>query len=79
MNGRSPYTEFKPGCRVRVKGGLFAGVEGFVSAKCGVSRSVVNLDLLQKGVTLEINDRRLEANGGAPHSAADVPDRGLPK
>lgn len=65
--------EFKPGCRVRVVSGPFAGVEGVVQTNRCKGRSEVTLDLLQAGVSLEIDDCRLqairfEANSTAPPS-----------
>ena len=48
------------GCHVRVKIGAFEGVEGTVLTKCHEGRSVIAVELLQKGVTLEIDDCRLE-------------------
>ena len=53
--------EFKPGCRVRVVSGPFAGVEGVVQTKRCKGRSEVTLDLLQACVSLEIDDCRLQA------------------
>lgn len=53
--------ELLPGCCVRVTAGPFAGVEGMVESKRGENRSLIALDLLQIGVTLEIDDCRLEA------------------
>ena len=57
----SQPAEFLPGCYVRVAAGPFAGVEGMIESKRGENRSLIALDLLQIGVTLEIDDCRLEA------------------
>jgi transcription antitermination factor NusG len=55
------WAELKPGCRVRVISGPFAGVEGVVETKRCKGRSEVTLDLLQSGVSLEIDECRLQA------------------
>lgn len=75
MNEMLPErAELKPGCRVRVVSGPFAGVEGIVQTKRCKGRSEVTLDLLQAGVSLEIDECRLqaiqfEAKSPAPPSA----------
>jgi transcription antitermination factor NusG len=57
------FAKIEPGRRVRVKSGLFEGVEGTVLAKRGEGRSVIAVDLIQKSVTLEIDNRELAAIG----------------
>ena len=67
-NDRSALTEsppverrpFVPGDRVRVCRGLVAGAEGNVLKHCGENRSLIALDLRQRGVTLEVDDASLE-------------------
>ena len=53
--------EFAIGCRVRVISGPFAGVEGTVRTKRCTCRSELSLDLVQSGISLEIDDCQLQA------------------
>ncbi|HEX7380433.1 MAG TPA: antitermination protein NusG [Pirellulales bacterium] len=50
----------KAGDRVRVKSGSLAGVEGTVLARCRKCRLIVAVNLLQQGVSVEIDDHLLE-------------------
>lgn len=51
---------YKAGDRVRVAQGPFMGAEGTVRQVCAPARLVLALDLLQAGVSLEIDQRFLE-------------------
>lgn len=48
------------GCPVRVRGGVFAGLEGTVASYSSSSRLIVELRLDRSGVTLEVEDRALK-------------------
>jgi len=49
------------GDRVRVARGPLAGVQGIVAKRCNVKRLILSLDVLQSGVSLEIDERDLDA------------------
>ena len=51
---------YKVGDRMRVAQGPFAGAEGTVRQVCPAGRLSLLLDLLQDGVSLEIDQRCLE-------------------
>jgi transcriptional antiterminator RfaH len=50
----------RPGNRVRVRKGPFAGVEGIVMHRRGQTRLLVSINFLQKGASVEIDDYLLE-------------------
>jgi transcription antitermination factor NusG len=50
----------RPGNRVRVRKGPFAGVEGTVLHRRGQTRLLVSINFLQKGASVEIDDYLLE-------------------
>jgi len=50
----------KPGQRVRVKHGSFAGLEGIVESRCRQTRLVIGVMFLQQGISIEIDDYMLE-------------------
>ena len=63
IQAKAPLTiesRLKPGDRVRVKSGPFAGVEGTVAARSRRSRIIVAVRLIQQGVSLEVDDFQLE-------------------
>ena len=49
-----------PGNRVRVRRGAMAGMEGTVLVRRGRTRLIVNVTILQQGVSVEIDDFNLE-------------------
>ena len=49
------------GDRVRVACGPMAGVEGTVAKRCNAERVILALEVLQSGVSLEIDERHLAA------------------
>lgn len=53
-------TRAKPGDHVRVRNGAFQGVEGMVVSRQGTCRLIIAVDLMQTGVSLEINENRIE-------------------
>ena len=53
-------TRAKRGDRVRVRDGAFEGVEGMIVARQGIGRLIIGVDLKQMGVSLEINENRIE-------------------
>lgn len=53
-------SRLKAGDRVRVKSGAFAGVEGTVVARRRKCRLIVAVNLIQQGVSIEIDDHLLE-------------------
>lgn len=64
IQAKAPLTmesRLKPGDRVRVKSGPFAGVEGTVVSRCRRSRIIVAVRLIQQGVSLEVDDFQLES------------------
>jgi len=50
----------RPGMRVRVRNGIFVGVEGVVLRRRGETRLLVSVNFLQQGASVEIEDFRLE-------------------
>lgn len=58
--GLNSSAGYKAGDRVRVAQGPFTGAEGTVRQVCAAERLILLLDLLQAGVSLEIDPRRLE-------------------
>ncbi len=54
-------SRFAPGQRVRIKSGPMLGVEGIVHERRAVTRLIVEIQFLQQGVSLEIEDFYLEA------------------
>ena len=53
-------SRIRPGMRVRVRNGPFAGVEGVVMRRRGEIRLLVAINFLQQGASVEIEDFRLE-------------------
>ena len=53
----------KPGDQVRVRSGTLAGVEGIVVARRRKCRLIVSVQLIQQGVSMEIDDHLLEPIG----------------
>ena len=53
-------SRLKPGQRVRVRQGPFAGLEGTVLKRRGETRLLVAINFLQKGASVEIDDFLLE-------------------
>lgn len=53
-------SRLQPGRNVRVRSGPFAGVEGVVLRRRGETRLLVNVNFLQQGASVEIDDFRLE-------------------
>ena len=53
-------SRLSPGCRVRVRQGPFAGIEGVVVMRRGHSRLLVSINFLQRGASVEIDDFLLE-------------------
>jgi transcriptional antiterminator RfaH len=53
-------SRLKEGDHVRVKGGALAGVEGTVVARRRKCRLIVAVNLIQQGVSIEIDDHLLE-------------------
>lgn len=68
---RTTQDRLQPGDLVRVNDGAFAGVEGTV-ARCQACRVMVDVSLIQPGVSIEIDGYLLELirerNGVAPSS-----------
>jgi transcription antitermination factor NusG len=56
----SSSAAYKAGDRLRVAKGPFTGAEGTVRQVCSGGRLILLLDLLQAGVSLEIDQRSLE-------------------
>lgn len=50
----------RPGQRVRVRHGCFAGIEGMVESRCRRTHLIVAVTFLQRGVSVEIEDCMLE-------------------
>jgi transcription antitermination factor NusG len=53
-------SRLRPGQRVRVRQGAFAGVEGIVMKRRGEMRLLVSITFLQQGASVEIDDFLLE-------------------
>jgi hypothetical protein len=53
-------SRLSPGRRVRVKIGIFAGLEGTVLKRRGETRLLVSVNFLQQGASVEIDDFSLE-------------------
>lgn len=49
-------SKLTPGRRVIVTGGSLAGLEGVILTRRGVNRLFVSVDLIQQGVSLEVDD-----------------------
>lgn len=60
---RAPLTvesRLMPGRRVRVRSGVFAGLEGVVLSRVKQTRLIIAVHFLQQGVSVEIDDFMLE-------------------
>lgn len=55
------YPFMKAGSQVRVKTGVFAGLEGLVIRETGRHQLVISVDVLQKSVAMEVDPAMLEA------------------
>ncbi|HEY4309131.1 MAG TPA: transcription termination/antitermination NusG family protein [Pirellulales bacterium] len=53
-------SQLRPGRRVRVRHGCFAGIEGIIEARCRQTRLIVAVTFLQQGVSVELDDAMLE-------------------
>lgn len=53
-------SRLEPGNRVRVRSGPFAGIEGTVLQRRGMTRLLVSVNFLQQGASVEIEDYLLE-------------------
>ena len=51
------------GDRVRIHKGVFRGVEGTIVARRGVDRLIIAVELLQPGVTIEVDARTVQSLG----------------
>jgi len=63
IDARVPLTieaRLQPGQRVRVLDGSFSGMEGIIESRCRKTRLVVAITLLQRGVSVELDDVLLE-------------------
>jgi hypothetical protein len=72
ISAKVPLTvedRLRPGQRVRVRGGSFAGIEGIIESRCRQTRLIVGITFLQRGISIEIDDCLLEP--------IDAPARGL--
>ena len=50
----------RPGQRVRVRYGCFAGIEGVVESRCRRTRLTVAITFLQRGISVELDDVMLD-------------------
>jgi transcription antitermination factor NusG len=57
--GARPAPYFKAGERVRVEFGALAGVEGVLARDATTGRLIVSIDLLQRSVTLHIDEHQV--------------------
>ena len=57
----TPESRLAPGTPVRVRSGPLAGIEGVVAKRRSRSRLIVSVNLLQHGVSLEVDDFLLES------------------
>jgi transcription antitermination factor NusG len=55
-----PYPFLKKGVRVEVRSGPFRGLEGFVEDRAGTTRLVLQIAMLGRAVSLEIDGSQLE-------------------
>ena len=53
-------SRLKPGSRVRVRSGAFAGYEGTILQRQGQTRLIVSVRFLQQGASVELDDCQLE-------------------
>lgn len=56
----APYPFLKVGQRIRIKRGPLAGVEGLLVEKAGQYSLVISVDILQQGVSLQIDAAEVE-------------------
>ncbi len=61
-----PY--LRTGQRVRIREGVMSGLEGILVREKAGYRVVVNVELLQRGVAVEIERELVEPAGGAPRT-----------
>lgn len=54
-------SRLQPGAHVRVRSGVLAGIEGVVQSRTKPTRLVVLVNLLQQGVSLEVEDFLLDS------------------
>ena len=55
-----PYPYLKKGVRVEVRSGPFRGLQGLVEQRSGAHRSILQIEMLGRGVSLEIGAAELE-------------------
>ncbi len=63
IDAKVPLTieaRLQPGQKVRVLEGSFAGMEGIIESRCRKTRLIVAITLLQRGVSVELDDVLLE-------------------
>ena len=63
-----PYTEIQTGARVRVMEGPLAGVEGYLVREKPPTRLVINIDLIQRAVSVEVDRLAVEVVEGSSWS-----------
>ncbi len=68
-----PYV--RTGQRVRIRQGAMAGLEGILVREKAAYRIVVNVELLNRGVSVEIERDLVEPAGGGPGASADLLQR----
>ncbi|MCG6551649.1 MAG: UpxY family transcription antiterminator [Candidatus Magnetominusculus sp. LBB02] len=56
----NPYPYLKEGHRVRVRRGPFAGVDGLLVKRKGLHKLVILVDILQQGISVEIDASDIE-------------------
>lgn len=59
----TPESRLAFGSRVRVRQGALMGLEGTVAKRQGETRLVINVDFIQKGASIQIEDYMLEPVG----------------
>jgi transcription antitermination factor NusG len=55
-----PHPFLRVGRRIRVKSGPMAGLEGILKRRKGVSRLVVSVELIQRAISVEIDEAEVE-------------------
>jgi transcription antitermination factor NusG len=67
-----PHSYLTAGDRVSVRSGPLRGMSGIVARKKNGCRLIVSLDLIMKSISVEIDERDLDAASPALHSAASA-------
>ena len=57
--GARPHPRLSIGQKVRIADGALSGIEGFLIAVKGHQRLVISADLLQRAISVELNDYRV--------------------